>query len=213
MNSRTQILENLRAAQRPFIDVTPSPETYLPMVPRNESTAENLRARFIAEAEKLSCIVHQPADSEIALETILDLLQNETQIMSWDLARVPILNLGQGLESAGITLAETDDATVQIGLSGADGALAATGSLVLESRPGQSRTASLLPPIHIAVIEAAQIVADFETWVAQQRVLGTEEFREISNITLISGASRTADIAMQLVMGMHGPGTLHIVIV
>jgi len=213
MRSRDKILESLRVAQRPFPDVVSPPDDYLPMVPIGNPTAEELRERFVAEAEKLACIVHQSADSEVALETVLELLADQRQVMSWDLARIPIPNLADGLASAGIALADNDDATVETGLSGADGALAATGSLIVQSGAGRSRSASLLPPVHIAVITADQIVADFETWVAQQRAAGVEKFREISNVTLVSGASRTADIAMQLVMGMHGPGTLHIVIV
>ncbi|NDJ54030.1 MAG: lactate utilization protein, partial [Chloroflexi bacterium] len=74
------------------------------------------------------------------------------------------------------------------------------------------RSASLLPTMHIAIIRQEQIVPNFEAWAEQQRADEFEGFRQASNIVAISGASRTADIAMELILGMHGPAELHIVI-
>ena len=82
---------------------------------------------------------------------------------------------------------------------------------------GRFRAASLLPPIHIAVLNTNQIVPDLESWWAAQKwaaqkAAGLEQTRQHSNIAIITGPSRTADIAMQLVMGMHGPRELHLVL-
>ena len=83
----------------------------------------------------------------------------------------------------------------------------------MSAAPGKHRVTSLLPPIHIAIVRRNQILADLETWVARQREPGIDRFRALSSIMIISGPSRTADIAMQLVMGMHGPRELHIILV
>ncbi|MEZ4518784.1 MAG: lactate utilization protein [Chloroflexota bacterium] len=101
---------------------------------------------------------------------------------------------------------------MRVGLTGADAGLAATGSLVLQSGSGRYRAASLLPPLHIAVLTADRIVPDLENWWTQQRAAGLDQVRQRSNIVVITGPSRTADIAMQLVMGMHGPRELHLIL-
>jgi L-lactate dehydrogenase complex protein LldG len=104
------------------------------------------------------------------------------------------------------------DAGARVGLTGVDAALAATGSLVLSSGDGRARAASLLPPIHIAVVTADQILPDLESWLASSKAAGSAPIRRPSNIVVITGPSRTADIAMQLVMGMHGPREVHVVL-
>ena len=210
--SRNTILNALRTARDPFNDI-PEAGAYLPMVPLADQAPAALKSRFVEEAEKLACVVHQPPSATAAVEEILALLASDTSIISWDLEKIPAPNLATALDAAGVGLASPDDPSVRVGLSGADVALAATGSLVIRSGAGQARTASLLPPVHIAVIREDQIVADFESWVATQRQDGLEVFHQSSNIVLVSGASRTADIAMQLILGMHGPGKLHIVLV
>lgn len=110
-----------------------------------------------------------------------------------------------------MTIVEPDDPSVRVGLSGAPAALAATGSLVLASDTGQYRNASLLPPVHIVIVTTSQIIPDFESWIAEQRANQLDHFRRSSNIVLISGPSKTADIAMELILGMHGPVELHVV--
>jgi L-lactate dehydrogenase complex protein LldG len=71
---------------------------------------------------------------------------------------------------------------------------------------------SLLPPVHIAIIRADQIIPDLETWGAALRSHGLDAFREIASAVIISGPSRTADIAQTMILGMHGPWELHIII-
>ncbi len=53
-----------------------------------------------------------------------------------------------------------------------------------------------------------QIIQDLENRVAQN-----QDFYDVSNVFLISGPSKTADIAMELIMGMHGPQALQIVLI
>ena len=57
-------------------------------------------------------------------------------------------------------------AAADVGISGADAALAETGSIIISSGPGRSRLATLLPPIHIALVSISLLTTDLITWTA-----------------------------------------------
>ena len=211
MSSRDQILGKLWGRKRPCPDNTP-PANPQPMTPFSGDSAA-LLARFVQEAEALSAAVYQPEDQESAVATILGIVGEDTSVLAWDFDKVPLPLLASALAGANIEIADHADPAVRVGISGADTALAVTGSLVLGSGNGRYRATSLLPPVHIVVITPEQIVPNLESWAAQQNADRQADFRQRSNIVVISGASRTADIAMQLILGMHGPGELHIIIV
>jgi L-lactate dehydrogenase complex protein LldG len=210
MSSREQILARLRSRQVPFPGVNP-PQTYQPMTPLAEDEA-GLLSRFISEAQALSAVIHQPSGEAQAIQLILDISGTDETVLAWEWSTIPLPGLAEALEAAHISVATSRDPAVRVGISGAGAALAATGSLVLSSGKGQFRTTSLLPPIHIAVITRKQIVSNLEEWIQGQRAVGLPAFQQASNTIIISGPSRTADIAMELFLGMHGPGELHILI-
>jgi L-lactate dehydrogenase complex protein LldG len=210
MSSREQILSRLRSRQVPFPGINP-PETYQPMTPLAADEA-GLLARFISEAEALSAVIHQPSGEAQAIQSILEILGTDQTVLAWEWSSIPLPGLPDALEAAHISVATPRDPGVRVGISGADAALAATGSLVLSSGKSQYRTTSLLPPVHIAVIPRSKIVPNLEHWIQEQRAAGLPAFQQASNTIIISGPSRTADIAMELILGMHGPGELHIII-
>lgn len=181
------------------------------MVPVGDTSPAALQARFVDEAQRAACVVHQVDSPDKAIEVILESIGTDKAISSWDLAHIPIPGLADGLDKAGVTLVG-QDACMRVGLTGVDAALAATGSIVVMSGEGRYRAASLLPPVHIAVVKASQILPDLESWLAAQKAAGLELTRQRSNIVVITGPSRTADIAMQLVMGMHGPREIHVLL-
>jgi L-lactate dehydrogenase complex protein LldG len=65
-----------------------------------------------------------------------------------------------------------------------------------------------LPDKHIAVIKESQLVVDMETWITQAR----DNFAKPSNITIVTGPSKTADIGQELILGAHGPRSVHVVL-
>lgn len=211
MSSRDLILEKLRGGKRPFANSTP-PDNYIHMVPLADITPAALTARFVQEAEKLACVVHQVDDDAAALAAILKIVGKATAVSAWDFSQIPLKELSNSLHEASVTIAEADDPNTQVGITGADAALAATGSLVMISGGGHHRAPSLLPPVHIAILHQNQIVPDMESWWAQQREQNLDRVRAASNVVIISGASRTADITMELILGMHGPQELHIIL-
>jgi L-lactate dehydrogenase complex protein LldG len=98
-----------------------------------------------------------------------------------------------------------------VGLTGVDLAIAETGTLLVCARPGQERLASLLPRVHVAIVEESRIVPDLLDAVARLNESGSEALP--SNIALITGPSKTGDIELELTTGVHGPGKWHVVIV
>lgn len=210
--SRSKILGKLRQAQQPFTNVAPI-EKRRHMVPMTNMSQAALMERFVAAAEQLSCTVEQFSSEDDAIKNIIEKIEGDSLVLAWGFEHIPLPHLSDALESSGCKIAEAHDSSVRVGITGAEAALAATGSLVTGTGAGKYRQTSLLPSLHIAVIKVSQIVADFETWVEAQKANGLEIFRQQSNIVLISGPSRTGDIAFELILGMHGPHAVHIIIV
>jgi L-lactate dehydrogenase complex protein LldG len=193
----------------------------------NPATADlqTLINKFIEEANAVKAETHLASDNEVALQTVIQLLNNQTnnKYMSWDDSCLPIKNLEKRLDSANYlryqstvprdTMERTRThiklAEVSVGITGCNAALADTGSIVLESKPGQGRLSSLLPAIHIALLTTDQIYPTMESYIKAQPETGNRS----SNLIIVTGPSRTADITQTLTLGVHGPGTLHIIIV
>jgi len=84
------------------------------------------------------------------------------------------------------------------GITRAAGAVAESGTIVLDDATTSRRLAALAPWVHIAVIERATIFADLPQAVA---ALGTDR-----NVIWVTGPSKTADVEGILIEGVHGPG-------
>ncbi len=96
-----------------------------------------------------------------------------------------------------------------VGISKVQGAIAETGTLVLDTERERHRLVSLLPPVHIAIVDASQIHLTLgETLLVLRR--DTEEVSP--TITFITGPSRTADIELTLAIGVHGPQELYVIV-
>jgi iron-sulfur cluster protein len=104
------------------------------------------------------------------------------------------------------------DATV--GISGANIAIAETGTIVLVTNEGNADLTTTLPPIHIALFGMDKLVATLDDAVAVLRMLprsGTGQLMS-SYVNWITGPSRSADIEQSLTIGVHGPREMHCVI-
>jgi L-lactate dehydrogenase complex protein LldG len=95
-----------------------------------------------------------------------------------------------------------------IGITGAEYALANTGTLVMLASAENPRMTSLLPPVHIAVVRESTILSNLDELFTSVRLPADIT----SSMVLITGPSRTADIEQILVRGVHGPGELHVVL-
>lgn len=97
-----------------------------------------------------------------------------------------------------------------LGITSVDWAVAETGTLALCSHPGQGRVVSLLPPTYLAIIEPEQIVPDLFDLFAR---LEERKHDLPSNVSLVTGPSKTGDIELKLTTGVHGPGNVNVLVV
>ncbi|EZH80076.1 LutC/YkgG family protein [Aeromonas hydrophila] len=97
----------------------------------------------------------------------------------------------------------------QAGITHCAGAIADTGTLVLLPDGGEPRTLSLVPPCHIALLAASTIADNLAGLVAA----GRWQQAMPTNLLLVSGPSKTADIQQTLAYGAHGPSRLLVVLV
>lgn len=112
------------------------------------------------------------------------------------------------IEELGIAPNAQDIFRFDIGISTAQAAIAETGTLVLDSAHERHRFVSLVPPVHIAIVDASRIVETLGDALALLR-----SKNEISPaVTFITGPSRTADIELTLAIGVHGPQELYVII-
>jgi L-lactate utilization protein LutC len=186
MTSREQILSNTRAGlKRQAGDpVPPPPPVLLSETPRTR-LVEQFKKALEALAGKV-VIVKTREEAELAVDKAL--------------------NGRSFLRSSGTREAM---AVTDVGITSADYALADTGSLVIFTESHEPRLLSLLPPCHIAVIESSRIVPSLDDVFRLRPLPGAES----SAMIVITGPSRTADIEMRLVRGVHGPGEIHVIII
>lgn len=102
-----------------------------------------------------------------------------------------------------------------VGITGANAAIAETGGFMVISNEGNARLVSTLPPVHIAMIGIEKIVPTMQDTVKILELLPPSATgqRVTSYISYITGPSRTADIELALEIGVQGPKELHIVLV
>lgn len=189
----------------------------------------DLPAQFAAELQRLEARAYHVPDAPAAVQQIAALFEScrsGDTVLGWDSAQIALPGFAELLTARGMRLQSVDlhhgdrqaslaaREPLRVGITGVDLAIAESGTLLLRHGPGRPRIASLLTPCHIAVVFADQIVRGLgEALQLMQQRYQAELFGPTSNLTLITGPSRTADIEMTLSLGIHGPPQLHVVIV
>ncbi|HEX6285358.1 MAG TPA: LUD domain-containing protein [Pyrinomonadaceae bacterium] len=115
---------------------------------------------------------------------------------------------GKEIVRSGEVVPARDLFNFEVGITRAQAGIAETGTLVLDSSVERNRLVSLVPPVHIAILNASQIYATLDETLAALQSSG-----ELSPaITFITGPSRTADIELTLTVGVHGPQELYVIV-
>jgi L-lactate dehydrogenase complex protein LldG len=183
---------------------------------------------FTREAKAIGAQLFPANSSGQAMEIVIDLLRKAAEgtsrgILAWDDSQLPVPGLDSAIRAAGFERLDPsvpDDPKARLarlselggacaGLTGAQGGLADSGTLALLSGPARPRLASLLPPIHIALLSRKLIYPSMADFMAAH----SEHVSRAGNLVFITGPSRTADIELTLTLGVHGPRELYIIIV
>lgn len=207
-----------RVGQATLTSVLPSPPTTSTELP--ELPAADLVALFRARAQSVNAVVHGPVSRHGAPRVVAGIAAGHdvSTFLAWD--DLPVSGVPSALATAGLNRVDHqvgEDRLVHnlgyrdidVGITGSDGALAESGSLILSHGEGRPRMASLVPEIHIALLDADLIHRSLAHWAAEFPDLATET----TNLVLVTGPSRTADIEQQLNLGVHGPRHLHVVLI
>lgn len=94
-----------------------------------------------------------------------------------------------------------------VGLVTAQHGIAETGSCVRSASPARPRSFALVPPLVVLMLNEGDILPDLWDWLALQDPQAMP-----AETVIITGPSKTADIGMKLVTGIHGPGEVHVVL-
>lgn len=215
-DSRKHILSSIRQALESALLPGSLPEHPVNVLPHAEGGVD----AFILEVERLSGQVIRAASAHDAARRAASLLAERGwhAALAWEWEAIGCPGLAQELESLSIQSihegAPASLAGLPVGLTGAEAGLADTGTIVVRNGPGRSPLASLLPPVHVAMLDAARIFPDMRAYLKSLPGEGgaADHVRGTGNLVFITGPSRTADIEQTLTLGVHGPRELIVVV-
>lgn len=189
--------------------------------PRESEPIEDPPARFLQELEALGGHGRRAASFEEARDYVVSLARERDAklLLRWDVEELEELGADGPLAEAGVEVVVWRDlgdfrevaARADVGLSGAAWAVAETGSLVLVHGPGKGRTVTLLPPTYVAVLPADRVLGTVHEAIEKYAQDGAANLP--ANVCFHTGPSRSGDIEMEIFVGMHGPGDVHVVLV
>ena len=101
-----------------------------------------------------------------------------------------------------------------MGISGANIAIADSGTIVLVTNEGNGRLVTTLPPIHVALVGVEKIVPGLDEATEVLKLLAPSATGQKMSVyvSMTTGPSRSADIELSLAIGVHGPKEVHIIL-
>jgi L-lactate dehydrogenase complex protein LldG len=176
--------------------------------------------RFLARAEKLGAKIHRTSSSaEEVARAVAEAVRAEgaSSAMVADDFGAGRDDVVRALEAAGVAVVPgaTPEAAdpVEAGVTRAAFAVAETGSIGVVGNALQPRLATMLPPVHVALVDRAVLFPSLDDAGAELERLMTPGPDGVRYASLVTGPSRTADVEKTLAVGVHGPRVVHLVLV
>jgi len=194
--SRSAIFAKIRAALEPVADKAARPD-YAPaaMVSESRLEGESPRAAFTRNFHAVN------GRAMASTDELLALLREQGHTRGYCDPRL-MDPVGHALTAAGLELSTDYDRAryedYQFGITRATGAIAESGSLILDDARTSDRLAALSPWVHVAVLSEREIHRTIPEALA---ALGPSR-----NVIWVTGPSKTADVEGILIEGVHGPG-------
>lgn len=240
-DTRTTVFDRIRRAVAavPILRREPFPDVASSMLRQVERGGDLVKA-YCEQAKSMGLIPSVTAEADVG-RCVADILRAEKVKK---LAFEPDLPWSSAIRAACPDFEVLDPARgdetfygADVGITGAVCAVAETGSLLVDNAKGRFRSLTLIPPLHVVIIRASQIVADLVdvffpagTECAPSSVRSSQASDASSpasaptpprpcapdlptNLTIITGPSKTADIEGVLVTGIHGPCKVYVVVV
>lgn len=236
MDNQTTFLKNIRKALGKAPDIKRSKTTFPELFssPNTGETLKKVHSRTVAEQDELveifrkngnniNVCTHIVESFNEAAAVVVDLIRtkepefNHTKhVILHDHPNIAALQLWNRFNHEAVTLHTTFSSDQQIkdktiasfiGITAPINGVADSGTLIQLTEPGQPRSTSLLPSIHIALLKRENLVADLSEAYAL-----LQDKAHLDSLVFISGPSKTADIEAHLVNGAHGPREVHLVV-
>lgn len=213
---RTVFLDRVRAA----LGEAPGPElpTEWPPTPASgDGTVDPERfAAALAATGGLARRVGRPGLADAIADVARELRSGRTVVVTADADRLYRTELDEGLVAARADAVRPspdgwrgEAARADLGITSAALAVCSTGSVLLVPGPECPRVASLLPPAHLVLLPVERLVPGLEDVMP---VLA-DGAAAASSAVLVTGPSRTSDIEMITVLGVHGPRVVRVLVV
>lgn len=200
MNSREQILSKIskaKANKKPYQIITKTPKASGLKVKEGD-LAELFKSQLALVNGECHILKETNCTSQV-LDIIRGLGNVEKTLVSQSIKELlPDLEMANTITSKDTT----------IGISGCEYLVTQTGTAVCTARDGRKTLG--LSPIHIILAHRSQLIDTLDRAMAQ--VATTYNKKVASQLTLITGPSRTADIEKTLILGAHGPKQLVVII-
>ena len=188
--------------------------------PLPEISVPDAAARFATEFEAVANPAHRPNAADDIREYVLNLAAKWKEYPVAISDGLPIDVVNWLVEEGFDVVSPSNDgdnrdaiARCGIGITGCDWAIAETGSIVLLSGPGHPRLHSLLPETHLALIPEKNILPHISSLGPKLESILKQEEASPSCVNIITGPSRSADIALTLIKGVHGPRDVFAIII
>jgi len=180
--------------------------------------------RFVEVLTAVGGRAHGPVPVDDALDLLVQLCRERggeaaVAVSTGDPVMQKLGVVGK-LSAAGLDVLTPDDvfweerlAEAGVGVTGAVAALAASGSVGVACGPGAPRATSLVPPAHICVVFRGTMVQDLGEALLRWAPNAAADADLPSNLVWVSGPSRSADLELVLTVGVHGPGSVDVIVV